>query len=100
MRPQGSPEELEHRRRRALALLAEGLQPGEVAQRVGVDRRSVRRWKAAVRSGGAQALTAKPASGRPAKLTRGQYARMEQWLLRGAQAAGFAHDLWTCPRIA
>jgi transposase len=100
MRPQGSPEELEHRRRRALALLAEGLQPVEVAQRVGVDRRSVRRWNAAVRSGGAQALAAKPASGRPAKLARGQRARLERWLVRGAQAAGFAHDLWTCPRIA
>ena len=47
MRPHGSPEELERRRQRALALLDEGLQPVEVAQRLGVDRRSVRRWKAA-----------------------------------------------------
>jgi hypothetical protein len=43
MRPTGSPEELEHRRLRALALLKEGLLPSEVARRVGVDRRSVRR---------------------------------------------------------
>ena len=47
MRPTGSPAELERRRLRALALLKEGLLPSEVARRVGVDRRSVRRWKAA-----------------------------------------------------
>lgn len=51
MRPSGSPEELERRRLRALALLNEGLLPVEVAQRVGVDRRSVQRWKAAGRGG-------------------------------------------------
>ena len=47
MRPSGSPEELERRRLRALSLLGEGLLPAEVARRVGVDRRSVRRWKSA-----------------------------------------------------
>lgn len=47
MRPSGSPEELERRRLRALSLLDEGLLPSEVACRVGVDRLSVRRWKAA-----------------------------------------------------
>lgn len=45
MRPFGSPEELEWRCRRAIALLKEGNLPVEVARRVGVDRRSVRRWK-------------------------------------------------------
>jgi hypothetical protein len=52
MRPTGSPEELERRRLRALALLEEGLLPSEVARRAGVDRRSVRRWKAAARKDG------------------------------------------------
>ena len=41
----GSPEELERQRMGALALLGEGLLPGEVAKRVGVDRRSVRRGR-------------------------------------------------------
>lgn len=100
MRPNGSPEELEHRRQRALALLGEGLPPVEVAQRLGVDRRSVRRWKAAARVGGAQALAAKPAAGRPPKLPSRMRPRLEKLLLGGAQAAGFPHDLWTCPRIA
>ena len=46
MRPPGSPEELQRRRERAWALLHQGYPPVEVAERVGVDRRSVRRWKA------------------------------------------------------
>ena len=49
MRPQGSPAELERRRLRAITLLEQGLRPVIVAQMVGVDRRSVRRWKRAAR---------------------------------------------------
>lgn len=100
MRPKGSPEELERRRQRALTLLEEGLQPVEVARRVGVDRRSVRRWKATARRGGRSALAAKPVPGRPSKLETRLRPRLEKLLLGGAQAAGYAHDLWTCPRIA
>ena len=69
MRPSGSPQELERRRFRGLALLREGLSPVEVARRVGVDRRSVRRWKASVRGRGRRALAARPAPGRPQRLS-------------------------------
>jgi len=100
MRPTGSPEELERRRLRALALLDEGLQPVEVARRVGVDRRSVRRWKAAARARGEAGVLAKPVPGRPSKLKAKQRTRLERLLLKGAQAAGFHTDLWTCPRVA
>lgn len=100
MRPQGSPEELERRRQRAMALLDEGLAPVEVAKRVGVDRRSVRRWKAAHRRGGRRALKAKPAPGRPPKLASENRERLEEILLAGAQAAGYPSDLWTCRRVA
>jgi len=100
MRPTGSPEKLERRRLRALALLKEGLQPVEVARRVGVDRRSVRRWKAAARDQGEAGVRAKPATGRPPKLKARQRARLERLLVKGAQAAGYHTDLWTCPRVA
>ena len=43
---------------------------------------------------------AKPAPGRPPKLTAKQRAQLERLLLKGAEAAGFATPLWTCPRIA
>ena len=100
MRPPGSPEELERRLHRAVALLAEGHGPGEVARMLGVDRRSVRRWKAAYHHQGAQALRARRASGRPPKLAPRHLQQVERVLLKGAKAAGFDTDLWTCPRIA
>jgi transposase len=99
MRPSGTPQELEQRRLRALRLLGQGVSPVEVARQVGVDRRSVRRWKAAVRTGGRRALAAKPASGRPRRLVARDLTRLRRMLLRGAQAAGLATDLWTCPRV-
>jgi transposase len=83
-----------------MALLKEGYAPVEVAQRVGVDRRSVRRWKAAYRRGGEGSLRAKPASGRPLKLSGAGRRRLERVLLKGAKASGFPTDLWTCRRIA
>jgi transposase len=100
MRPPGSPEELERRRHRAVTLLAKGHGLTDVARMLGVDRRSVRRWKAAYRHHGAKALRARRASGRPPKLTPRHLQQVERVLLKGAQAAGFGTDLWTCPRIA
>jgi len=99
MRRKGSPEELERRRFRAMELLEDGYDAGEVARRVGVDRRSVRRWKAARRGGGDRALKARPVSGRPPKLSALQRTELEEALLAGPVAAGFATDLWTCPRV-
>ena len=100
MRPEGSGKQLERRRRRAIALLQEGRAPVEVARLVGVDRRSVRRWHAAYRKQGARGLAARPAPGRPAKLSARQRRQLERMLLRGAAASGFESDLWTCPRVA
>lgn len=100
MRPDGSPQALEQRRYRALALLEQGLSPVEVARRVGVDRRSVRRWNSAAHREGREALRAQPASGRPPRLTVRQRQVLQRTLLRGAEAAGFPTPLWTCPRVA
>jgi len=100
MRPSGSPESLERRRFRAISLYQEGLQPVEIARRVRVDRRSVRRWKAAFLKGGREAIQAKPLPGRPAKLNQTAKKFLEVLLLRGARAIGYSTDLWTCPRVA
>jgi len=100
MRPFGSPEQLQRRRERAIKLLQAGVGPGEVARQLGVDRRSVRRWKIAYRLHGQQGIMAKPAAGRPSRLSPTKKRRLVLWLIRGAQAAGFATDLWTCPRVA
>lgn len=99
MRPYGSPAQLEQRRFKAVELLKEGLFPGEISKRVGVDRRSVRRWKADYILKGESAIKAIPASGRPAKLNKRKKNRLEQILLQGAQKHGYSTDLWTCPRV-
>jgi len=100
MRPHGSPEDLEQRRYRAIELLEQGYQPVEVARMVGAERRSVRRWKAAYRQKGPDGLRSKAAAGRPPKLDAHGRERLERVLLKGAKAAGFPTDLWTCPRVA
>lgn len=100
MRPRGSPEELERRRHRAIDLLQQGYQPVDVAQMVGGDRRSVRRWNAAYRAKGLDGLCRTPAAGRPAKLDARARKKLDAILLKGAKAAGFPTDLWTCPRVA
>ena len=100
MRPSGTPQELEQRRVRAVHLLCEGFSPVEVARQIGVDRRSVRRWKAATRKGGARAVAAKAACGRARRLTARDLTRLRRLLLKGALAAGLPTDLWTCPRVA
>src|SRR3989304_4657744 len=100
MRPSGSPEELERRRVRAIRLPLQGHQPIEVARLVGVDRRSVWRWNRAYREAGDEGLRAKPAPARPPKLDARAKNRLERVLLKGAKAAGFPTDLWTCPRVA
>ena len=100
MRPAGNPKSLQRRRERAMQLLQDGYQPYEVAAQMKVDRRSVRRWRAAYRQQGAQALQAKPTPGRPSKLSDREKGELETLLLNGALAAGFPTDLWTCARIA
>ena len=99
MRPHGSPEQLEQRRLQAIALFDKGMQPVDIAAKLRVGRRSVRRWKASYRKSGRKALKAQPAPGRPAKLDAQGKRRLEQLLLKGAQSAGYAADLWTCPRV-
>ena len=100
MRPRGSAKALEQRRRRAMHLLAQGHPPVEVAHRVGVDRRSVRRWHTAYRARGEAGIRARPAPGAPAKLSAQQKLALEQALYAGAEACGFPTDWWTCPRVA
>lgn len=100
MRPFGSPAQLEDRRLHAIGLLGKGFQPVDIARRLKVDRRSVRRWKASFLKAGEGAIKAKPAPGRPPRLDSRGKRKLERELLWGAQRAGYPNDLWTCPRIA
>jgi transposase len=100
MRPHGSAKTLEHRRRRAVDLLASGLTMEEVSHRVGCSKASVCRWRQALAQGGAKALTAKPVPGRPRKLLEEDCRQLLAVLLQGAVAYGYPNELWTLDRIA
>jgi transposase len=99
MRPFGSPAQLEHRRLQAVALFDAGAAPVDIARKLGVDRRSVRRWKASYLKAGSNAIKAKPVPGRPAKLDARDKRGLIRALARGARRAGYPTDLWTGPRV-
>ena len=100
MRDKGTPAELERRRLLAVQRVLEGYSAGEVAEFLGVDPRSVRRWVAAYRQAGDAGLLARPAAGRPPTLTYTQEKIIRRWLADKPTEHGFATDLWTGPRLA
>ena len=100
MRPKGSAEVLEERRRRALGLLREKWSLHAVARRIGCAASSVKRWRDAWRRGGAPALRVRRSPGRPPKLSAHQQRRLVRLLLRGATAHGYRTELWTTARMA
>jgi len=100
MRPKGSAEALEVRRRIAAKLLQEGKGVRETARLVGASPSSICRWKRALEEGGWEALAAKPHPGRPSRLSAEQKEALVEILRRGPRAAGFPTDLWTLARVA
>lgn len=99
MRPIGSAEELERRRRRAVQLLDHGESPTEIAHFLGCSRSSVYRWHASARAG-PDGLVAKPHPGPKPKLDDAQLRELEELLKRGALAHGWQTDLWTASCVA
>ena len=99
MRPHGTPIELERRRRLAVERVRSGYSAQEVAEFLGTSDRAVRGWVAAFRDGGDEGLCARPAPGRPPKLTDDQQAIVLGWLDRAPTELGFPTDLWTAARI-
>lgn len=85
---------------RGVALLDLGWSQAEVASELGVTPAAVCQWAKARRVGGDTALKARPASGRPRKLTPKQLTRLEKLLLQGARRHGYATELWTLRRVA
>lgn len=93
-------EALEKRRMRAAQLFARGKSQAEVARALGVSRESVSRWYRTWRQEGEAGLQGAGRAGRKPKLTPDQLGQVEQALLRGPLAHGYATLLWTLPRIA
>jgi len=100
MRAIGTPAELERRRRLAVQRVSEGYTTEEVADFLGVDSSSVRRWLIAFRAGGSRGLAARPVPGRPPKRTRTQEKVVCRWLADSPTEHGFPAELWTCRHLA
>ena len=96
MRPNGTSEQLQKRRQRALELVGQGKSVKEVAVKVGVSERSVRRWRQEQKQ--PKEKSERP-PGKPAYLSNEQVKQLEQELLRGAYAHGYSEDYWTLDRI-
>lgn len=99
MRPTGTAQQLEKRRRLAIELLKSGKHPAAVARAVSASRSSVQRWQEAYARSGAAGLKARPIPGRLAHLLPRQLAKLKRVLLRGPLAAGYLTELWTLERI-
>jgi transposase len=98
MRPQGTPAELERRRRRAVELVEQGESPTTVARILGVHITSVHRWRRMARK--PHGLDAQPVPGRPPRLTNYHLRKLERLLLQGAKKHGWPNQLWTADRVA
>jgi transposase len=100
MRSKGSASELERRRCLAVLRIAEGYSTEEVADFLGVERRSVQRWVALERRRGWRALAARPCPGRPKTLSHTQEKIVLRWLRDNPMELGFPTELWTAARLA
>jgi transposase len=100
MRPQGTPQQLERRRRQAIQLLKAGQHLSAVARALSASKSSVFRWYEAYKTKGRAGLRPHPTPGRPPKLSEKQKQRLTKLLLAGPLASGHRTDLWTLKRIA
>jgi transposase len=92
--------ERQARRERAAELFAQGRSQAEVARELDVSRQSASRWHAGWQAAGATALRTRGPTGRRPKIPDRALEGIEQALLEGALAHGFATDVWTLDRIA
>ena len=100
MRPQGSAQQLERRRRQAIRLLLQRKSVSAIARLLAASKSSIVRWREAYKKQGIKGLRPRPTPGRPARLSRAQKARLAKYLLKGPLATGYSTDLWTLERIA
>src|SRR5712692_9028638 len=99
-RPRRDFQAMEERRMRAADLFEQGVSPAEIARQLGVCHQIVSDWRAVWRRSGRDGLRGAGRAGRLPKLSREQLAEVEAALAKGAEANGYANDVWTLKRVA
>ena len=94
-----SSQQIEARRRKAIALVRQGKPFRWIAQTLSASLSSVVRWCQAYRKHGPKGLKARSSPGRPPLLLSRQKEGLKRQLLKGAVAAGYSTELWTLKRI-
>ena len=80
--------------------LLEGWSVEDVAALVGVDARSVRRWRTAFQEQGWRALEPQAHPGRPCRLNADQRREVLSWIDQNPEDFGFVGKRWTARRLA
>src|ERR1700690_655312 len=100
MRPKGSAESLEMRRRIAGEMLKEKMGIREVARLAHASPSSVLEWKRRLDEDGDEGLKARPVPGAPSRLKDEQKKALLAVLAKGAKASGYSTKIWTLERVA
>src|SRR5947207_14799128 len=90
----------EGRRMQAWRLKQLGWKQRDIAAALGASEAAVSQWVSAARAGGPDALLARPAPGRPAKVDPARLRLLPDFLWHGPEAYGFRGEVWTCARFA
>ena len=90
----------EARRLRAWELKQQGWPQQAIAAALGVTPGAVSQWLKRAAAGGVAALRNRLRPGPTPRLTAQQRARIPELLARGAEAHGFAGEVWTTARVA
>ena len=98
-RPLGSGTKLEERRLKAVQEVKDGATPVAVAKKYKVEVGTLYRWIGKNRKDKKNGLKSRPTPGAPKRLSDADLVLLEKMILKGAKAAGFPNDLWTCLRI-
>jgi transposase len=92
--------QMAERRMEGVRLLERGKKSqAAIARGLGVSEAAVCVWKKKLKQHGREGLALKKASGRPARLTPANKAKLLKMLDAGATAAGFETERWTQARV-
>jgi transposase len=100
MRRPGSLVEWEQKRLIAANMFELDLETKVIAQALGVDDQTVRRWRRLFKAGGREALRSGRSGGRPPRLDDTQKVRLAEMLVGTPAQCGFDRHLWTQRLIA